>query len=195
MQICASLTILCEPFLPFTAEKLQKMLRLGKTEWKLAGSSDLLNAGHEIDVPTLLFDRIEDKEIDYQIQKLLKTRKDNEQIQPQTPFKPPITYEDFARLDIRTATIMSAEKVAKTKKLLKLELTTGLDTRTVVSGISGVYEPADIVGKKVILLANLEPKNIRGIMSHGMILMAEKQDGDISFIAPDKDFPNGEIIC
>jgi methionyl-tRNA synthetase len=196
MQICANLTILCEPFLPFTAQKLQDMLRLGRLQWKLAGSSDLLKAGHEIASPELLFERIEDKEIDDQIQKLLKTRMENEQIQPQIPsLKPPINYEDFSRLDIRTATIISAEKVAKTKKLLKLELNTGLDTRTVVSGIAGYYEPENIIGKKVVLLANLEPKNIKGIISHGMILMAEKHDGDLSFIVPEKGFPDGEIIC
>lgn len=194
LQICASLAVLCEPFLPFTAEKLRKMLNLDKASWQQAGEPDLLAAGHQIDQPSLLFERIEDSEVDHQMQKLLSTKDQNAQTASVEPLKASISFDDFSRLDIRVATVVAAEKVAKTRKLLQLTVDTGLDRRTLVSGISGVYEPKDIVGKRVIVLANLEPKTIKGIQSHGMVLMAENNDGDLSFVAPEKGFPNGSTI-
>ena len=191
LQICASLAVLSEPFLPFTAARLQVMLNLCQADWQMAGNKNLLQAGHRIEKPSLLFERIDDDQINRQIDKLHQTRRDNEPATKQPPFKPPVSYDDFARLDMRTATIIAAEKVAKTKKLLKLELDTGLDKRTVVSGIAEVYDPASLVGKKVVLLANLEPRTIKGVESHGMLLMAENADGDLAFIAAEKELPNG----
>ena len=195
LQICGSLAILSEPFLPFTATRLQKMMTLPGPAWQKAGSSDLLAAGHPIEKPELLFEKIEDEQIRKQIDKLLNTRINNEPEKVQNPFKQAISYDDFARLDIRLATVLKAEKVAKTKKLLLLELDTGLDRRSVVSGIAEEFDPQALVGKKVVLLANLEPRNIKGVVSHGMLLMAENQEGGFTFIIPEEDFPNGSHIC
>jgi methionyl-tRNA synthetase len=195
LQICANLAVLCEPFLPFTAEKLKKMLRLEQAGWAQAGQAGLLPPGHQIDTPSLLFDKIEDSQIEHQVKKLLDTRENNAAgEQAAEPLKPAIRFDDFSRLDIRVATVLAAEKVPKTKKLLKLQVDTGVDQRTLVSGIAGIYEPADIIGKRVIVLANLEPKTIKGIESHGMVLMAENAGGDLAFIAPEKDFPDGSTI-
>lgn len=194
LQICASLAILSEPFLPFTAEKLLKMLNIDRPDWADAGTSGLLTAGHTLNEPSLLFEKIEDDQIEQQVQKLNNTRKQNEKPVVQLALKPPVAFEEFSRMDIRLATVLKAEKVAKTKKLIQLELDTGLDVRTVVSGIAGVYEPADLIGKKVVLLANLEPKSIRGIQSHGMLLLAENNEGDLGFIVPEKNFPDGSPV-
>ena len=195
LQICASLAVLCEPFLPFTAEKLKKMLQLEFAGWARAGQAGLLQPGHQIDQPSLLFEKIEDSQIEQQVKKLLNTRERNAaNEQTAEPLKPAIRFDDFSRLDIRVATVLAAEKVPKTKKLLKLQVDTGVDQRTLVSGIAGVYEPADLIGKRVVVLANLEPKTIKGIESHGMVLMAEDPEGDLAFIAPEKDFPDGSII-
>ena len=193
LQICANLAVLCRPFLPFTSEKLGNMLNLQETKWDQAGGN-LLASGHLINTPELLFDRIEDAEIEQQVQKLNQTRVDN-QAAPSVPaMKPAISYDDFSKMDIRLVTILSAEKVAKTKKLLKLEVDTGMDKRTVVSGIAEVYEPESLIGKRAVLLANLEPRNIKGIASQGMLLMAENDQGDLCMIAPTKDFPNGSPV-
>jgi methionyl-tRNA synthetase len=194
LQLCANLAILAEPFLPFTADKLLTMLNTGKLPWVTAGTANLLPAGHIINESSLLFEKIEDEAIEKQIQKLLNTRHQNEKPVAQVPLKQPIAFDDFSRMDIRLATVIKAERVPKTKKLIKLELDTGLDKRTVVSGIAGVYEPESLTGKKVVLLANLEPKTIKGIQSHGMLLLAENQEGDLGFIIPEKDFPNGSPV-
>jgi len=194
LQICANLAILCEPFLPFTAEKLLNMLNISKPAWSSAGTATILEAGHTIREPQLLFEKIEDDAIDRQVQKLLITRQQNDQPAGHIPFKAPISYDDFSKMDIRLATIIKAEKVAKTKKLIKLELDTGLDKRTVVSGIAGVYEPESLTGKKVLLLANLEPRTIKGITSHGMLLLAENREGNLAFIVPEKNFPEGSPV-
>ncbi len=191
LQICASLAVLSEPFLPFTAARLQAMLNLRQADWHMAGHKALLQAGNRIEKPELLFERIDDDQITRQIDKLHQTRRNNEPISTHPPLKTPISYDEFAKLDMRTATIIAAEKVAKTKKLMKLELDTGLDKRTVVSGIAEVYDPASLVGKKVVLLANLEPRTIKGVESHGMLLMAENADGDLAFIVPEKEMENG----
>ncbi len=196
LQICASLAVLSEPFLPFTSDKLFKMLSLDNLLWDRAGESDLLNAGHQIAEPHLLFEKIEDEKIQQQVDKLINTRKANEEEENSKveDFNEDISYEDFMKMDLRVATIMAAEKVAKTKKLLKLTLETGLGQRTVVSGIAEYYKPEDIIGKQVVLLANLTPKNIKGIESHGMILMASGNNGELSFVQPDKMVANGGII-
>jgi len=194
LQIVASLAILSEPFLPFSAKKLQNMLNIGSHKWSEAGSSDLLVSGHQLNKPELLFERIEDKTIEQQVQKLLDTKKENEESAPAIPAKPAIEFDDFAKMDIRTGTILEAEKVAKTKKLLKLMVDTGIDQRTVVSGIAEYYEPEKIIGKKVSILVNLAPRKLRGIESQGMILMAEDKDGKLCFVSPVDDVSNGSEV-
>jgi methionyl-tRNA synthetase len=195
LQISANLAILSEPFLPFTSSKLFKMLNLDILKWNDAGKSDILKQGHKLNEPILLFDRIEDDVINLQIQKLLDTKKQNEsETSVVVPSKPDIPYEDFAKLDIRTGTILTAEKVNKTKKLLKLTIDTGIDRRTIVSGIAEYYEPEKIVGRKIVMLVNLEAKEIKGIKSQGMILMAEDSSGKLCFVIPTEDFHNGSTV-
>ncbi len=194
-QITANLSIVLEPFMPFTAEKIRKILNIEPLSWNNLGKTDLIKSGHVIEKPFLLFDKIEDAEIEAQVNKLLATKKANESNNIQiSPVKDEISFDDFVKTDIRTGTILEAEKVAKTKKLLKLLIDTGIDKRTVVSGIAEYYKPEDIIGKKVSILVNLAPRKIRGIESHGMILMAENHDGELAFISPDKDFVNGSEI-
>jgi methionyl-tRNA synthetase len=195
LQICANLSILCGPFLPFTAERLAGMLNLQQLHWAEAGQTDLLKAGHQLNQPEYLFERIDDKAIEAQVQKLLDTRKLNEGAAMNiAPMKDRIPYEDFARLDIRVGTILEAEKVPKTQKLLKLKIDTGIDQRTIVSGIAEDYDPKDIIGQKACFLVNLEPRTIRGIESDGMILMAEGPDGGLCFIMPSEEFDNGSTV-
>ena len=185
LQITANLTIVFEPFLPFTTEKLRGFMNLSKMEWKELGRTDLVAAGHKINTPELLFEKIEDEAIQAQIDKLHATKKVNELEQVEVnPAKNNIEYEDFAKLDIRIGTIIGAEKVAKTKKLMKLTIDTGIDKRTVVSGIAEYYEPEMIIGQQVSILVNLVPKILKGIESQGMILMAENKDGSLVFVTP-----------
>jgi methionyl-tRNA synthetase len=195
LQICANLAVVSAPFLPFTSEKLIKMLNLPLLKWNNAGSPEILPEGHLLNSPELLFNRIEDAAIEGQVQKLLNTKNTNQKTASKVnPAKENITYEDFARLDIRVGTILEAAQVPKTKKLLKLLIGTGIDRRTVVSGIAEYYNPKDLVGKKVCILVNLAPKNLRGIESNGMILSAEDPEGNLSLIAPLLDFPDGSEI-
>lgn len=195
LQICANLAILSEPFLPFTAEKLRGMLNQDKAFWYEAGNSELLEEGKQINSAQLLFEQIDDKQIEAQLEKLQQTKKANElasaTVEPQ---KANIEYDDFAKMDIRVGTILAAEKVAKTKKLLKLTIDTGIDQRTIVSGIAEYYSPEEIIGKQVSVLVNLAPKALKGIESQGMILMAENLDGSLSFISPEKPIRNGGTI-
>lgn len=195
LQICANLAILSEPFLPFTAEKLRGMLNQDKAFWYEAGNSELLEEGKQINPAQLLFEQIDDKQIEAQLEKLQQTKKANElasaTVEPQ---KANIEYDDFAKMDIRVGTILAAEKVAKTKKLLKLTIDTGIDQRTIVSGIAEYYSPEEIIGKQVSVLVNLAPKALKGIESQGMILMAENLDGSLSFISPEKPIKNGGTI-
>lgn len=194
LQIVANLSILSEPFLPHTAKKLSLMLKISGLKWYDTGSYELLKAGHELNKPELLFERIEDSVIEKQVQKLLDTKKANEKEAPSKPSKPEVAFDDFVKMDIRTGTIIEAEKVAKTKKLLKLLVDTGIDKRTVVSGIAEFYNPENIVGKKVSILVNLAPRKLKGIESQGMILMAEDQDGKLCFVSPVDDVKNGSEI-
>lgn len=195
LQICANLAILSEPFLPFIAEKLRGMLNQDKAFWYEAGNSELLEEGKQINPAQLLFEQIDDKQIEAQLEKLQQTKKANElasaTVEPQ---KANIEYDDFAKMDIRVGTILAAEKVAKTKKLLKLTIDTGIDQRTIVSGIAEYYSPEEIIGKQVSVLVNLAPKALKGIESQGMILMAENLDGSLSFISPEKPIRNGGTI-
>ena len=195
LQICANLALLSEPFLPFSAQKLREMLNQDLAFWYEAGNSELLSEGKQINPAQLLFEQIDDKQIEAQLEKLQQTKKANElasaTVEPQ---KANIEYDDFAKMDIRVGTILAAEKVAKTKKLLKLTIDTGIDQRTIVSGIAEYYKPEDIIGKQVSVLVNLAPKALKGIESQGMILMAENLDGSLSFISPEKPIKNGGII-
>jgi methionyl-tRNA synthetase len=195
LQICANLSVLCEPFLPFSAEKLRQMLNISPLKWADAGSATLLPGGHTLYQPGLLFEKIEDAAIETQIQKLLDTKKSNEAANVVArPAKDVIEFDDFGKVDLRTGTIIAAEKVAKTKKLLKLTIDTGIDKRTVVSGIAEFYEPENIIGQQVAILVNLAPRNLKGIESQGMILMAEDHDGILCFIAPTSVMKNGSEI-
>ncbi|MGC8825111.1 MAG: methionine--tRNA ligase [Bacteroidales bacterium] len=185
LQIAANLAILGEPFLPFTSKKLSSMLQLSENiKWDAAGQINILPIGHQLGKSELLFEKIEDTAIEKQLEKLHRQNHQttaNENVAPQ---KPPVSYDDFSRMDIRVGTITHAEKVPKTKKLLKLTIDTGIDQRTVVSGIAEYFEPEKIIGQQVCLLANLEPREIKGIVSHGMILMAEDKDGRLEFVSP-----------
>ncbi len=195
LQITANLTIICEPFLPFSMEKLGSMINFREMNWNNAGRTDLLPSGHIINKPELLFEKIEDKEIARQINKLLATKKANESTNTQSvPGKEMITFDDFSKIDIRTATILEAEKVPKTTKLLKLTIDTGLDIRTIVSGIAEYYEPETIIGRQISIVANLEPRKIKGIESKGMILMAEDKDGKLVMVIPADKVSNGSMI-
>lgn len=195
LQIAATLEILIEPFLPFTADKLMKMLNYGGHLWEDAGKMNLLHRGHQLNEPVLLFEKIEDEEVQAQIDKLNQSKVDNIAASVVlSPVKENIDFEKFSAMDIRVATIIAAEKVEKTKKLLKLTLDTGIDQRTVVSGIAEFYQPSDIIGQQVSLIVNLAPREIKGIVSQGMILMSENAEGKLAFVAPVEKHNNGSVI-
>lgn len=195
LQITANLTIILEPFLPFSMEKLRKWMNFSRLKWQDAGNRDLLQPGHHTNKPGLLFEKIEDEEINLQIEKLMSTKRANDAAAVKTaPAKDPLTFDEFTKIDIRTATILEAEKVPKTTKLLKLKIDTGIDIRTIVSGIAEYFEPQDIVGKQISIIANLEPRKIKGIESKGMILMAEDRDGKLVIISPEEKVSNGSVI-
>nr|WP_121269921.1 methionine--tRNA ligase [Pedobacter schmidteae] len=195
LQIAANLEILIEPFLPFTADKLMKMLNYGGHTWESAGQINLLHRGHQLNEPVLLFEKIEDEAVQAQIDKLNQSKVDNNAAAVvAAPAKENIQFEQFTSVDIRVATIVAAEKVEKTKKLLKLTLDTGIDQRTVVSGIAEYYKPEEIIGQQVSLVVNLAPREIKGIVSQGMILMSEDADGKLAFVAPIAKHNNGSVI-
>ncbi|MBR4402023.1 MAG: methionine--tRNA ligase [Flavobacteriales bacterium] len=196
LQIAASLTTMCEPFVPFAAGKLAQMMNITAPVWdEVASREVLIPTGHKIGEVSLLFEKIEDEAIDFQLQKLEKARMENiAAAKAKEPAKEVIAYDDFAKMDIRVGTILAAEKVAKAKKLLKLTIDTGLDVRTVVSGIAESFSPEDVIGRRVCVLVNLAPRDIRGITSNGMILMTEYPDGRLEFVAPTGDVPNGSSI-
>ena len=236
LQICASLAIAFEPFLPFSAEKLRNILNVGivagsdhragegeatvnryvagegaalhtgvsydgiTLSWEDLGKSALLPAGHQLNPATLLFAKIEDEVVDAQIARLEAIRAEREaaakaaEAAVVTPQKEECTFDDFGKMDIRTATVLEAERVPKTDKLLKLTIDTGIDKRVIVSGIAEEYAPEDMVGKQICILANLAPRKIRGIESKGMILMARQNDGKMRFITPAETLCNGAEI-
>jgi methionyl-tRNA synthetase len=191
LQITANLSIVLQPFLPSTAEKLSQFLNFKTTDWTQAGSSDLLVAGSLTNAPTILFQKIEDSLVEAEVAKLQSTNAVESNFEPQ---KDTIDFEDFTKLDIRLGTILEAEKVEKADKLLKLMIDTGIDKRTVVSGIAEHYSPEEVIGKTVQILLNLAPRKIRGIESQGMILMAEDAEGKLSFMAPEKGFEAGGSV-
>jgi len=187
LQICAELSIVSEPFLPFSSAKIRKTLNMPSYQWKDAIQLNWLLPGHRLDQPELLFEKIDDKEIEFQVQKLMKTKQANEttpEMNHLSPEKPLIQYEDFVKLDIRIGTILEAEKVPKTTKLLKLKIDTGIDKRTIVSGISEYFKPEEIIGKQVCILVNLAPRKLKGIDSQGMILTAQNPDGTLYLLSP-----------
>jgi len=186
LQITANLAVITEPFLPVSARKIAGFLNMGDIAWLDAGRADLLKAGHLLGEPSLLFEKIEDDSVERQLQKLQRTREVNQAvISVAKPQKENISYEDFGRMDIRIGTILEAVKVPKTKKLMQLKIDTGMDVRTVVSGIAEYFEAEAIIGKQICLLANLEPREIKGIQSQGMILLAEDATGRLIFVTPE----------
>ncbi|WP_010665141.1 methionine--tRNA ligase [Marinilabilia salmonicolor] len=185
LQITANLALVMEPFLPFTARKMRDMLDMEDLSWDRCGKTELLKPAHKINEAKLLFDKIEDAQIQEQLDRLAKTKNSNEaENKEAAPAKADISFDDFTKMDIRVGTILEAEKVAKTKKLLKIKVDTGIDKRTVVSGIAEFFEPEDIIGRQVSILVNLAVRKIKGIESQGMILMAEDADGRLDFVAP-----------
>lgn len=205
LQLTANLAILINPFLPATAKKMLHMMKVVDRilDWENAGKINLLSVGYALRAPEILFRKIEDAEIQAQIEKLRAgsvAAEAAQKVAVATPVsstpavKPVIQYDDFAKLDLRTGTIVAAEKVEKADKLLKLEIDLGFEKRTIVSGIAQHYDPATIVGKRVVVVANLAPRKMRGIESNGMILMAEDADGSLQFIASDKEVQNGSIV-
>ena len=195
LQITANLTIIFAPFLPFSMDKLRGFLNFDELNWSNLGRTDLLPAGHQTNKPELLFEKIEDEVIEKQVNKLLETKRANEVANATVaPAKENCTFDDFNKMDIRTGTILEAERVPKTKKLLKLTIDTGIDKRTVVSGIAEYYNPEEIIGQQVSILVNLEPKELKGIQSQGMILMAQDADGSLKFVVPASPIKNGSEI-
>ena len=195
LQIATALAVASEPFLPFTSEKLKRMLQLRAITWESlkTNATELLKAGHRIGIAELLFEKIEDAAIEKQLQRLENTKLANKQeAQSNTevtvaPQKELISYDDFAKMDIRIGTILEAEKMPKADKLLILKVDTGIDQRTIVSGIAQSFAPEEIIGKKVTVLVNLAPRKLRGVESQGMILMVENSEGKYTFINPDTE--------
>ncbi|MBR6671423.1 MAG: methionine--tRNA ligase, partial [Alistipes sp.] len=194
LQITANLTIAIEPFMPFSAEKILKMLQMEKFGWDNLGSMELVKAGHIIGEPQLLFEKIEDEVIEKQLKRLEDIKKANAAAaaaEHVTEQKAECTFEDFQKMDIRVSTILEAEKVAKTKKLLKLTVDTGIDKRTIVSGIAEHFTCEELIGRQVLVLVNLAPREMRGIVSQGMILMAEDASGKLELLSPENKTNNG----
>lgn len=207
LQICANLAIAFAPFLPFSVEKLNNILNVAALDsaltWEDIGKDLLLPVGHTLNPAELLFAKIEDEQVEAQIAKLNATKVANAaavaekatQEEPViAPAKAECTFDEFQTMDIRTATVLEAERVPKTDKLLKLTIDTGLDTRTIVSGIAEYYTPEEMVGKQICILANLQPRKIRGIESKGMILMAKQEDGKMRIVSPEEKLLNGSCI-
>ena len=197
LQITANLSIAIEPFMPFSAKKIVGMLQAGPFGWEKLGSTDLLAAGHRIGEAVLLFEKIEDDVIQRQLDKLAATKAANasaEAAQHVEDQKETTTFDDFQKMDIRVSTILAAEKVAKTKKLLKLTVDTGIDKREIVSGIAEYYTPEELVGKQVLVLVNLEPRELKGILSRGMILMAQDASGKLRLLQPDDQTNPGATV-
>ena len=195
LQITANLAIAFEPFLPFTSEKIKKMINKEDLKWSELGNIDLLNANHTINKPELLFDKIEDEEIEKQIQKLQDTKKANELKEYKVaPIRPNIAFDDFTKLDIRVGKVLECTKVPKADKLLQFKIDDGLEGRTILSGIAQHYKPEELVGKNVCFIANLAPRKIKGIESQGMILSAENADGSLAIIQPEKEVKSGSEV-
>lgn len=192
-QIAVGLAQICEPFLPFSAGKLQKMFNVSQLTWKqIKDEKVLIKTGHQINPAELLFSKIEDETIEFQIQKLENTKESNKKTNPKAnPMKDEIQFDDFTKIDLRTATILTAEKVEKADKLLKFSVDTGVDVRTVVSGVAESFTPEECIGKQVMILLNLAPRKIRGIESQGMLLLTNNAEGKLVFVTPTETVENG----
>ncbi len=192
-QLMANLALTSQVFLPKTAEKMFDMLGDIPRDWEDAGKDSLLPNGHIVNTPILLFEKVTDEQVDRQLEKLAKAKeKSQESSLPEQ--KPNISFDLFQKMDIRLGTILNAEKIAKTKKLIKLTVDTGIDQRTIVSGIAEFFKPEELPGKKVCVLLNLEPRKIRGVESQGMILMAEDTQGKLQFVIPENPLENGSVV-
>ena len=196
LQIVANLAIVGCPFLPNTSNKINQILGLDEQSWDKAGSAEIVSTGSSIGEPKLLFTKVEDETIEYQINKLKGTKMTNssEENMSVEPQKEIITYDDFMKMDMRTGTILEAEKVPKSNKLLKFKVDTGIDQRTILSGIAKHYTPEEMIGKQVTVLVNLAPRSIMGFESEGMILMAENADGTLRLLEPNEQADNGAVI-
>ena len=190
VQIVANISILCEPFIPFTSKKIKELLNISDINWSNVSSS-IVNAGHEISGKAHIFSKIEDQAIEDQIKKL-KLNDENYKIMPQ---KNIIEFDDFTKVDLRVGTVIEAENIPKSDKLLKLKVDTGLDQRTILSGISKYYSPNDILNKKVMVLINLKPRKMMGYESEGMLLLADDGDGNLSLMQPDSDISDGAVVA
>jgi len=197
LQIASALAVLSEPFLPFTAKKLSNILKIDALGWNdVATKTNLLPAGHQIGQAEILFAQIEDTEIQKQLDKLEATKTankvENAKAEPQ---KEIITFEDFAKVDLRIGTIIEAEKMPKANKLLVLKVDTGIDVRTIVSGIAEHFTPEEVLGKRVTVLVNLAPRALRGVESEGMLLLTNNAEGKLVFVNPDAEgVINGAMI-
>lgn len=195
LQLSANLAIAFEPFLPFTAAKLRAMLNIREFDWDQLGCTSLLEVGHVLNKPELLFEKIEDEVIEAQVQKLLDTKKANEEERCKpNPIRETIEFADFEKLDIRVGTVLECQKVPKADKLLQFLLDDGLEKRTIVSGIAKHYNPEELVGKQVCFIANLAPRKLKGIVSEGMILSAEDHDGSLAVVSPQKKVKPGSEV-
>lgn len=219
LQLCANLAILINPFLPFTARKMMHMMKVVERmlEWENGGKLRLLSTGYSLREPELLFRKIEDTEVKAQIEKLnsgkaLSSEKAAEKeiirekktviseqavenkTEEDSPLKSEITIDDFAKIDLKVGTILSAEKVEKADKLLNLQIDLGFEKRTIISGIAQHFSPEEIIGKQVVVVANLAPRKMRGIESNGMILMAEDKEGKLFFVQPETVIGNGSEV-
>lgn len=191
IQVVANLAILCEPFLPLTSNKIFELLNIKRLDWT-SFSGNIVSSGHEINDSAHIFSRIEDSVIDNQIEKLNKSKQKQDNIMPQ---KKVIEFEDFSKVDIRIGTVIEAEKVPKSNKLLKLKVNTGVDERLILSGISKFYSPEEIIDKKVMVLINLKPRKMMGYESEGMLLLAEDSDGNLSLMQPDSNIGDGSVVA
>ena len=195
LQITANIATAIEPFMPFSAAKILSMLAVEKFGWDTLGSMELIAAGHTIGTPSLLFEKIEDDVIQQQLDRLEATKAANAAAEVKAePQKEACTFDDFQKMDIRVSTILAAEKVAKTKKLLKLTVDTGIDQRTIVSGIAEHFTPEELVGQQVLVLVNLQPRELKGILSQGMILMAEDATGALRLVQPSEAVKAGSMV-
>ena len=195
LQLVANLAIAFEPFLPFSSERLRRMLNMDSFDWAELGRNDLLPAGHQLNKPELLFEKIEDATIEAQVQKLLDTKKANEEANYKAkPIRANIEFDDFMKLDIRVGTVLECQKVPKADKLLQFKIDDGLETRTIVSGIAQHYKPEELVGKQVCFIANLAPRKLKGIVSEGMILSAENNDGSLAVVMPGREVKPGSEV-
>ena len=196
LQIAANLSIAFEPFLPFSSQKLREMLNLSTFDWKELGKMNLLAEGHQLNTPELLFEKIDDEQVEAQIQKLLDTKKANESNAYTPPtVKENVAFEDFGKLDIRVGTVLECTKVPKADKLLQFRLDDGMGGRTILSGIAAYYpNPEELAGTQVLFIANFAPRKLRGIDSEGMILSAENPDGTLTLVRPGEKLTNGSVV-